>query len=62
MRSRVRVPRFWAHPLHRPVCRRGDTDLMRAALKDDHTIIQELLDARADVNAENNDGCALPGT
>jgi hypothetical protein len=35
---------------------------MYAAWNDHHEIVEQLVAARADVNAENNDGCALPGT
>ena len=37
------------------------TALMWAAWNNHHAIVRALVDARADVNTENNDGCAFPG-
>ncbi len=52
---------FRGSPLRSPaVRRRGVTALMWAAMKGDAEIIQKLVDARADLNTQNSEGCAFP--
>jgi hypothetical protein len=36
------------------------TAMMWAAWNNHHAVVQKLLDARADVNTKNNDGCSFP--
>jgi hypothetical protein len=56
------LPIIGARPLRSPAVRRkGFSALMVAALLDHSAIIEKFVDARADVNTQNLNGCAFPG-